>query len=151
MLKDEKIKVLNLSESWLNPEIPNNTVRLDQYKIYRQERNANKRGGGLCTYVHKTLKVDALKYNELNVSNENIEAMVLEFQQKLTKPIILITEYRPPQGNQAEFTLKLREILINLKSHNDVMVIGDFNIDIVNQSTKSAKDLTSMADEFTIR
>lgn len=102
-----KIKALNLSESWLNAEIPNSMMRIEHYKIYRQDRKLKKRRGGLCTYVHESLQVDALKYNNLNFNDESIEVMVLEIQQKPTKPMTLVTVYRPPQGNQSVFMDKL--------------------------------------------
>lgn len=46
LLNEEEVKVLNLSESWLNADIPNNLVRIDHYKIYRQDRKLKRRGGG---------------------------------------------------------------------------------------------------------
>lgn len=68
LLDEENIKILNLSESWLDKDVTNSMLRIEQYKIHRLDRQKRKKGGGLCTYVHKTLKVDALKYENINTS-----------------------------------------------------------------------------------
>lgn len=92
-----EIDVINICESWLGPDNPNNQYRLPNYKIYRNDRSGRKKGGGLCTYVRGGLSCNALTSQEFNVSNENIETVVLELNLPQTRPIILINLYRPPQ------------------------------------------------------
>lgn len=73
LLSDEKLDLLGVSESWLKPSVTNNIVRIDNYKIYRWDRQANKRGGGVCVYVSRRIKVDAQINEKLNISDKDIE------------------------------------------------------------------------------
>lgn len=45
LLENESIKILNLSQSWLSSEINNNSIRIENYKIYRLDRKKKKKGG----------------------------------------------------------------------------------------------------------
>lgn len=97
MLENEKIRILALSESWRSAEIPNDVVRINNYKIYRQDREGKRKGGGLCIYIHKKLKVNTLEYSHLNHRNKDIEALILNVQQKYTKSFNVVATYRPPR------------------------------------------------------
>lgn len=44
LLESERIKILNLSESWLSNETTNNLIRIKNYKIYRLDRKKKKKG-----------------------------------------------------------------------------------------------------------
>lgn len=52
ILQDECIDVLNCNESWLSPKINNNCIHVENYKIYRWDRQVKGRGGGICLYIH---------------------------------------------------------------------------------------------------
>lgn len=53
LLEGEGIRVLCLSESWLNKNTHNNLIRVRNYKIYRWDKESKKRGGGIRAYVHQ--------------------------------------------------------------------------------------------------
>lgn len=107
-----KIDVFGLCETWLSGTIHNNLLRIPDYKIYRHDRRVSKRGGGIATYVHKSLKVDANMYDNLNLSERDIELLILKVNQKCTKPYIIISMYRPLQGSIKRFIDKLRTTLV---------------------------------------
>lgn len=88
-----------------------------------------KRGGGLCLYINKKLKANAQIYEELARSDKNIELAVLQVQQPCTTPFTLVSVYRPPQGDQQEFLKDLRETLHNIDDKDNIVVLGDLNID----------------------
>ncbi len=48
-----KFDVICLSETWLNNNVPDNDVNLDEYTLYRRDRGS--RGGGVCAYIHTSL------------------------------------------------------------------------------------------------
>lgn len=58
LLSNEKLDLLILTESWVKPWIVNNMVRLDNYKVYRWDRELNKKEEG-SVYANKRVKVDA--------------------------------------------------------------------------------------------
>lgn len=150
MLSDEKIGILNLSESWLKPSQGNNLLRVDNYKLYRWDRKLRKKGGGICLYVNRKIKVNAQIYEELAISDKNIELAVLLVQQPCTRPITLVSVYRPPQGNQQEFILSLRETLQEIGDKNKIILLGDLNIDYRQISTKSVRELKLLAREYNL-
>lgn len=61
-------------------------------------QKVDKKGGGICVYVNKKIKVDAQIHQDLNVSSKDIELFILDIQQPFTKPVIVVSVYRSPQG-----------------------------------------------------
>lgn len=150
LLSTEIVGVLNLSETWLNKSTPTDRIRVANYKIYRHDRELKKRGGGLCVYIHKKLKVDAQKYSTLNLSNKTIEIFILEVSQKSTRPFILISVYRPPQGKTGEFIDQIRFVLNNIPAGSDLFLMGDFNINYLEESIPK-RELKNLEKEFNLK
>ena len=50
------LDVITLSETWMNKAVSSKLVNLEDYVMYRQDRNykavGKKRGGGLVTYIY---------------------------------------------------------------------------------------------------
>lgn len=150
ILQDESLDILNLNESWLSSSIGNNLLRIPNYKVYRLDRAMNKKGGGICVYVSKNLTVNAQTYEDLNISNEHLELFVLNIQQKCTKPITLVSVYRPHQGKQNVFIELLRNTLKNLSGGSKIILTGDFNIDYATVNCKSVRELKQLEREFVL-
>lgn len=110
LLHETKLDALCINESLLNKDVTNDQIRISDYKIYRLDRNVKRRGGGVCAYIASRYKVDAHKYEEYNVSNKNLEVLILEVRQKCTKPFVLLIAYRPPQGSIKEGLEDLRNL-----------------------------------------
>lgn len=144
-----KIDILSLTETWLNNKVHNGLIRIPEYKVYRLDRKLNKRGGGIAVYAHADLMVNASSYEQLNILDQDIESLVLKVNQKCSKPITVINVYRPPQGNQKRCTEKLREIIQSVNRLDDMIIIGDLNIDYKNK--RSSKDLIALEREFSIK
>lgn len=154
ILDEGKIDILSLSESWLNKNITNTLIRANGYKIYRLDRTRKCRGGGICVYVHSKYKVDAQVHENLSVSNKDAELLVLHVEQKCTTPYVLISVYRPPQGNQTQFIESLGETLNQLSrvGARNIVVVGDVNSDILfKRENKIVKDLKVMQQEFALK
>lgn len=60
-----KPHVITLSETWLNINISDEEVKLDDYVLLRNDRGS--RGGGLLTYVSSNLTAELLPLNILKV------------------------------------------------------------------------------------
>lgn len=80
ILNNCDIEIINFNESWMGKDNPNSMYRLDNYKIYRNDRAGKKRGGGLCTYVRSDIKCDAQLYESLNTSSEHLECLILDIK-----------------------------------------------------------------------
>ena len=62
-MDEEKYEILAISESCLNLSVKNAEVEIDGYSLSRLERPRNIKnefGGGVCAYMHKTLKSKVL-------------------------------------------------------------------------------------------
>lgn len=140
-----------MSESWLNSRVGNNQIRIPNYKVYRWDRKVKKRGGGICVYVHKNLLVNTCIYDEYNVSNEHIELFALQVGQKCTKPIMLISVYRPPQGKQNIFLEQLTHTLTAAMNCSKTIIVGDFNLDYKMMTCKAIKTLKHLEREFNLK
>lgn len=150
LLENERVGILVLTESWLNKGIPNDAIRIDDYKVYRLDRQRKAKGGGICVYVHTKLKVNALLYSHLNESSKEAEILVLNVQQKCTKSMNVIASYRPPQGNQRRYIQIMKEALKSVSPQEDVFIIGDLNINSL-ENSKSVKDLKAMEGNFDLK
>lgn len=149
LLSSEVIGVLSLSETWLSSNIPTDRIRVPEYKIYRLDRVMRKRGGGICVYVHKKLAVDAQKYSPLNISNKTMEIFVLELKQKNTKPFVLLSVYRPPQGKTTDFFDQIRTVLNDIPVGIEYIIMGDFNINYLEESVPK-RELKNLEEEFSL-
>lgn len=137
ILNDSNIDIININESWLGSDNSNSQFRLSGFKIYRNDREGRKKGGGLCTYVKANLKCDAQVYSNLNLSNQHLEALVLDIKLPQTRPIIMINLYRPPSGKISEGIDQLQNILNQLPTNAELFIAGDFNIDLSKENSPS--------------
>lgn len=138
LTENTEIDIINFNETWLGKEVLNNQIRLPGYKIYRYDRQGRRKGGGFCTYVRGGLKCDAQLYEQLNVSNEHIEVLVLDIDLPQTKPIIVVNVYRPPSGKINVGLETLQEIVDQLPSHAELFITGDLNIDLSQVNSPSS-------------
>ena len=58
-----------------------------------------KRGGGLCIYYSKFLACDTDKWKEYNVSSQDLQLQIVEFNRQKAKNVVFFNVYRPPNGN----------------------------------------------------
>lgn len=151
ILQETSIDALCISESWLNSDVSNDQIRINGYKIYRLDRKIKHRGGVVCAYIEGKHKVDAHKYAELNTSSKNLEALILEVQQKCTKAFTLVIAYRPPQGSIVDGLDELKRIMYEVNSEQDICLLGDFNIDYSDHRLQATRNLKSLCKEFNLK
>ncbi len=60
LVRDRKVDVLCISESWLLPNLPDSFVMIQGYKIFRYDGG---RGGGVCVYVKDVLTANVIDPN----------------------------------------------------------------------------------------
>ena len=107
----EKIGILGISETWLQPQMPDEFVELANYKLVRNDRvwnnNPNsihpKKGGGVCLYIRDNIDFDSEKYKPFNRSSKDIEMQWVILPHHFSKDTLIINAYRPPSGDIAKF------------------------------------------------
>ena len=97
-----------LGETWLNSTINDSVISHPNFMLFRHDRQGDKRGGGLATY----LKSDYGKYSRIlsayTTTDEHLEQMWLEIDVPNHKKMLLINTYRPPSGNPLKAIENLR-------------------------------------------
>ena len=146
MLSGANLDVITFSETWLKSYLHTQLVDLEGYKTFRLDRGANgrrsKRGGGLITYIHEKHASDSESLDDLNVSNEHIEAQWTFIHRPFCKNIFVCNVYRPPSGDLNKAISHLDDCLktINL-GKNNLFLLGDMNVNYINKKSLNFKKL----------
>ena len=133
------------SESWLHENIDDGFVSIKDYILIRSDRKTMengtiKRGGGLCTYVRKTIICEEL--SDLTISNCDIELHVMKYKLPFTRPLYIFNVYRPPAGNIDNFIQLLsNHVGLYRNQKCDIFVGGDFNIDISRKNSGDSQKI----------
>ncbi|ESN97872.1 hypothetical protein HELRODRAFT_177514 [Helobdella robusta] len=139
-------KIIVISESWLNDETAD-LIKLNNYNfVYKNRRN--RRGGGVGMFIK-----DDVKYvvNESNIfDDDNADTLCVEFelhQASLHNMIKIIAIYRPPSYKYESFLEKIESILNSLNPLDKIFIVGDFNINLMD---KTSKDFQNFSDPYPI-
>lgn len=120
--------VFSISESWLSEEIPDETVQIPGYKLFRRDRLS--RGGGVAIFVRSIFHCENISVDVPGISeSENIWIKLKLGNLNVAIGVI----YRPPQTNIPQFTEAIDNILSYLvPSYDSIVVTGDVNINLLN-------------------
>ena len=138
LLLKQDIDILCLCETFLNDTFSNFELNIDNFKMFRKDRNTA--GGGLVIYTRDGIPCDQRQ----DLENESIESICIEIKQPNSKPFIISHFYRPPSSKVQwvkDFTLVLEKAISNEK---ECIVIGDFNYDILKSDNYSKSWLELM-------
>ena len=139
-------KVICLTETWCHEGDEKNSIfQIPNYSVIHQVRSQNKKGGGVCMYIHNSLTFKVIK--ELSESNDANEALTIEIINKDSKNIIISLVYRPPGGHIKPFQ-KYCEILFDKRNvcNKPMFLVGDFlNINVIDyESNKVVKNFVDL-------
>lgn len=147
LLLDNYIDIMGFTEAWLHKYIDDKLISKEGYNDIRQDRTNGKRGGGLCLNVKSS--IDYVQCIEA-CNDCDIELLSISVEREYQKDIMVVLLYRPPQGNVDAFLTQLRELLHkhynNMKQ--DLVILGDFNIDYQALNSPHFKKLQSLEKEF---
>ena len=122
--------IVCITETWLTKNISNSVVDISDYTLVRKDRSADKRGGGVCTYIKSS--IDFTTIDELNDSP--FESLWVYLRpNRLPRGfscLIIGIIYHPPQDDDATFTDHLISSLdaaLNKYPNAGIMFVGDFN------------------------
>ena len=110
----------------------------DLYNIpnYKSEYNSKidgkKKGSGLGLYIHDELQCNRIE--KLCQCSPTIESLFVEVT-NLDQPMFVGVCYRPPNGSLPEFYHQIDALMKQLPQQN-VIIMGDFNIDLFSDNSK---------------
>lgn len=142
-LLDGSLDIVALSETWLHSRCSNGLLQATNYNLIRHDRltevskGRTKRGGGIVVYVRKEYDVRA--WPSLSVSNSDLEMLCIPCKLGNNKKINLFVVYRPPTGKLQSAIDTLNDNIAELRrlTSGEVVVIGDFNVDLLTNNVQS--------------
>lgn len=141
--------VVGVSETWLHSLVKDNLISHIDYHLIRSDRQDNNRGGGLCFYPS-----NKLNYRENNdvICNTDCEVMSVEIERSMQKNVLVLLVYRPPKGNTTLFIEQLKTYLRNNYNEKcmDLLIFGDFNIDMMKQNHVDVKKVHNFMSAFSL-
>jgi len=129
LLRNTRIHVLGLNETRLSDSIPDSSVDINGYTLYRTDRD--RQGGGVGVYVKQTIA----SQRRCELEQEDLEVCCVEIKPEKARKTLLTCVYRPPTSgpdwrNSAESLVhKLNQTAE--KENADVAIMGDFNSDLL--------------------
>ena len=148
-IMNSNLDVNTLSETWLKASISSGLVSIDGYTFLRHDRTSTnnrgkvKTGGGVGIYIKSSVEWDS-NISRNNLCNGDTEIQWVTISRPKTKRIVIANVYRPPDGNIENAFHCLKDSLKEIKKRDkcELIVLGDFNIDMAKQSEPAAKKLT---------
>ena len=129
IFSDNVVDIINVSESWLKKGSEKRLEFLEGYNSIRQDRDTDTSGGGLISFIDKRFKYNHNKYLHLNTNNKNFEMMIFELEIPRSKPIIVISCYKPPHVKYDIASEKLNTTLDQIENNVELYLVGDLNVD----------------------
>lgn len=110
-------------------------IKEDQNKLFNLDgftsifhNRTERRGGGIALYIKETITAKRLCYQTICFENLFVE---LEIEGKIIK---LLSVYRPPNASVADFLTEYDVCLKNIAKVNDLIVLGDFNLNLLDSN-----------------
>ena len=153
LLENNSIDIFSVSETWLHSGISSNILAIPGYGFVRHDREVEvkehlvKRGGGLGVYYNPDMLCDSDTLRNRSISSKDLELQVLQFTRKNARKIVLFNVYRPPNGVLDNALDHLNETVMSIPQYarKDIVILGDFNVDVLNRRHREAKSLKYFA------
>ena len=128
--------IICVQETWLSERDDVNILNIPGYAFLYTEKSASKKGG-LGMYIHKSLKFD-----EVKIDNKKAiwEGQFITVYVSKGKKIIIGNVYRPPRESSSLLKLFIEnftQIIQKIRRGRELMVAGDFNIDLLKISSNN--------------
>ena len=131
---DYRLSAICLQETWLTADSDLSLFQIEGYNLISTGRSSSAHGG-VAIYLHETLKFNLI--NEF-ISSDNWDGQFIEVllgnDYSNVNKIIIGNLYRPPRQtveNIKSFTNDLCTIFNNFRNCQDVLITGDFNINLL--------------------
>ena len=138
------VNAICITETWLSPNVPDSSVAIPGYNLFRKDR-LNTTGGGVCIYLNSTIPCKRLEQcNEEGIESVWISMRPYYLPRNITS-IILSVIYHTTSNRESENIILQQHIQRNLDNllvnqpNALVILTGDFN---PTSTGLKSKDLT---------
>ena len=129
--------IFGISESRLHEQIPENILQIQDYHLFRKDATSAGETG-LAVYVKDTLKQSVIFRKDLYF--KNIECMWIEIITKKKKsPQLVCFLYRNGKTKLSDYCkdfINMLDHITQIFKSPEILIMGDFNIDLVNPPHK---------------
>ena len=133
-------------ESWLCPDISEHEIYIPGYQLFRLDRNRH--GGGVLLYARDCLTAELLPCHHIH--NLEFLPIVIHHPSSNSKFCISVF-YRPPNSPVSIFdTLFCTLASLNIPSFSHFVLVGDFNVNMENQSHQLYYKVHNLFDYFNL-
>ena len=134
-----KPDIIAITETWLDPAIDGCKAAIPSYQLFRRDRNRH--GGGICLYIHDSILVSrSFSHDTLEFAHAVIESSV--------GSIFVGVIYRLPNLDGDLNSLDSLLGSLDLQQYSQVVLIGDFNVDLLCPETSQSADMLGLAASF---
>lgn len=128
LVKEKSPDVIAIVESWLNEDIFDSEVAIENYNFVRLDRKSEEKvkGGGIIIYINQELTHLNMNFDQIN----NIDFGWVKIHGSGIKTVVIGVFYRPPDCNEEQLQ-NLIGIMSKFKTTRTVL-IGDFNFRNIN-------------------
>ncbi|CAB3997495.1 Transposon Ty3-G Gag-Pol poly, partial [Paramuricea clavata] len=114
-LTKQSLDILSINETRLDNTINDGLIHLNGYDVLRKDRN--RMGGGIAIYFRDNINIK----NRNDLVPDSLEALCVEVRKPKSKPILIVSCYRPPNSNHE--VLKLNENLIKKLDNEEKEIV----------------------------
>ena len=135
---DNPFHILGLTETWLKPNNANN-VEIEGFEYIHSIRPTDsvsdkESGGGLSFFIKQGVEYKVCEH--LNSMEPYMESLFLEVTRN-SKTYLVGLIYRIPNTNVDLFIDKMNEIIEPIRNKQELILLGDFNIDLLQDNSYS--------------
>lgn len=136
--------IISFCETWLKPSIYNNAVALNGFRVFRRDRFRGRDrgivGGGVALYVRDNIKAKLVKKS---IDGASIEFILVSLD--LNGVSVLVgSVYSPDRRHFPEMEEFLAELARISLDFDHLIVLGDFNIDLLHPEHNITKQYSEL-------
>ena len=131
-----------VSETWLTKNTPKSRYILENFQIFRNDRQ-NKRGGGVCVFVRDHYICKKIKIPNVNDLSEMLWVEVTTKKAKIAVGVF----YKPPKMPYACFEKVFDSLLHIYSKYQHTMLLGDFNVNMLKPDSPEVRALNNFIIE----
>ena len=133
--------VFGITETRLGSHISDDIVAVPNYSIIRKDQS-KQRETGVAAYIHDSIQ--HLIRRRVDLETDKVECIWIELKHKKTTPLLICMLYRNPASTfewYDNFLCMIDRIDI---PNNDILLLGDFNIDMLKSHTAWDSTITML-------
>lgn len=139
---ENDMDIVGVSETWLHPDYPDHLITIPNYNLIRLDRPT--RGGGVAIFLKSTFKFQNFISTLSDTGFEQLWLVIHINKIKVGLGMI----YRPPNVSAIflnELSDSIEQIYLQTES---VILMGDININLLNQNNAECKNFLSIISNF---